>query len=100
MKEHFEDLTDVNPTIQSEYMAEVFEASRFLKKTFNPVRINYSCLGNFVPHIHFHLFPRYEKDLKDDATKNPWHCIDEFSKHTLSPDKAKELAGELGVKFS
>ena len=99
MKEHFEDLTDVDPQIQNEYMTEVFEASKFLKDTFKPVRINYSCLGNFVPHIHFHLFPRYEADLKDDATKNPWHCIDDFPKFSLSPEQAKAMAGELAAKF-
>jgi diadenosine tetraphosphate (Ap4A) HIT family hydrolase len=66
-----------------------------LKRIFNPIRINYSCLGNFVPHVHFHLFPRYEEDLKHDETKNPWHNIDEFKNHTLGEEQAKALAKEI-----
>lgn len=99
MKDHHEDLTDVEDTIQHEYMAEVLKAAKFLKKTFNATRINYSCLGNFVPHVHYHLFPRYEEDLANDATKNPWHCIEEFSKHTLSEEEARTLAGKLARSF-
>ncbi|HUY27849.1 MAG TPA: HIT family protein [Candidatus Binataceae bacterium] len=27
-----------------------------------PWKMNYECLGNAEPHVHWHLFPRYESD--------------------------------------
>ncbi|HVA81309.1 MAG TPA: HIT family protein [Candidatus Binataceae bacterium] len=33
-----------------------------------PWKMNYACLGNAEPHVHWHLFPRYESDeLRRDA---------------------------------
>jgi diadenosine tetraphosphate (Ap4A) HIT family hydrolase len=27
-----------------------------------PWKMNYECLGNLIPHVHWHLLPRYESD--------------------------------------
>jgi diadenosine tetraphosphate (Ap4A) HIT family hydrolase len=27
-----------------------------------PWKMNYECLGNSIPHVHWHLLPRYESD--------------------------------------
>jgi diadenosine tetraphosphate (Ap4A) HIT family hydrolase len=27
-----------------------------------PLKMNYDCLGNVEPHVHWHVFPRYESD--------------------------------------
>lgn len=99
LKDHVEDLTDLEEDVQLEYMQEVMEAAKLLKKIFKPVRMNYSCLGNFVPHVHFHLFPRYEEDLRLDETKNPWHCIDEFKNHTINEFEARSLAKLIASSF-
>lgn len=99
MKDHIEDLTDLATDRQLAYMQEVLKAGKFLKENFKAVRINYSCLGNFVPHVHYHLFPRYDEDLANDATKNPWHCIEFFEKAKLSEQEAKSLALELSQKW-
>ena len=28
----------------------------------HPLKLNYECLGNLEPHIHWHVFPRYESE--------------------------------------
>ncbi len=28
----------------------------------HPLKLNYACLGNLEPHIHWHVFPRYESE--------------------------------------
>jgi diadenosine tetraphosphate (Ap4A) HIT family hydrolase len=33
-----------------------------VEATFRPRKLNYELLGNQVPHLHWHLFPRYEAD--------------------------------------
>jgi len=100
MKEHFEDLTDLDKEVQEEYMGEVLLAAKFLKEYYKPIRMNYSCLGNFVPHVHYHLFPRYQEDLANDETKNPWHCIDKFDEFKLGPQEAKVLAAKLKIALN
>lgn len=100
MKDHYEDLTDIERVAQLEYMEEVLLAGKFLKDYYKPVRMNYSCLGNFVPHVHYHLFPRYQEDLAKDETKNPWHCIDRFDEFKLQQDQASKLAEELKLAFN
>ena len=27
-----------------------------------PLKLNYECLGNLEPHVHWHVFPRFEAD--------------------------------------
>ena len=27
-----------------------------------PLKLNYECLGNLEPHVHWHVFPRYESE--------------------------------------
>ena len=36
-----------------------------IRAVFDPKRINYECLGNIQPHVHWHLIPRYEGDHPD-----------------------------------
>jgi diadenosine tetraphosphate (Ap4A) HIT family hydrolase len=36
--------------------------------------LNYELLGNQVPHLHWHLFPRYDAD--PDALKPVWLALD------------------------
>lgn len=36
--------------------------------TGGPIRINYECLGNVVPHVHWHLIPRRPTDPDPGAT--------------------------------
>jgi diadenosine tetraphosphate (Ap4A) HIT family hydrolase len=33
-----------------------------IESAFRPRKLNFESLGNQVPHLHWHLFPRYESD--------------------------------------
>lgn len=33
-----------------------------IRKTFKPDKINIASLGNVVPHLHWHIIPRYSND--------------------------------------
>jgi diadenosine tetraphosphate (Ap4A) HIT family hydrolase len=33
-----------------------------IARCFRPHKLNYELLGNQVPHLHWHLFPRYRDD--------------------------------------
>ena len=38
-----------------------------LDKTFKPDKYNYACLGNQTAHCHFHIVPRYKKEIVFDS---------------------------------
>jgi diadenosine tetraphosphate (Ap4A) HIT family hydrolase len=33
-----------------------------LERVVKPLKLNYECLGNQEPHVHWHVFPRYADD--------------------------------------
>jgi diadenosine tetraphosphate (Ap4A) HIT family hydrolase len=40
-------------------MEEVSSVAEALYDIFKPTKINYELLGNMVPHIHWHIVPRF-----------------------------------------
>ncbi|MCU1426745.1 MAG: diadenosine tetraphosphate hydrolase [Actinomycetia bacterium] len=44
------------------YLAEMSEVAHALSRAFRPRKLNYELLGNSVPHLHWHLVPRYDTD--------------------------------------
>lgn len=41
---------------------EVLALAEAIDAITHPLKMNYECLGNAEPHVHWHLFPRYESD--------------------------------------
>ncbi len=44
------------------YWGEVLQVGRAIERAFEPVKINYTILGNSLPHLHAHIVPRYADD--------------------------------------
>jgi diadenosine tetraphosphate (Ap4A) HIT family hydrolase len=77
LKDHHEELHLLDKTIQNELFAEVMAAGQAVVDAFNPKKMNYSCYGNEVRHVHWHIFPRYEDDPYPE--KPPFRAADQFS---------------------
>lgn len=45
-----------------ELFDEVVAVGRTLAEVLKPLKLNYECLGNQEPHVHWHIFPRYHDD--------------------------------------
>jgi diadenosine tetraphosphate (Ap4A) HIT family hydrolase len=84
LKEHIADLTDLANDIQSEFFKELMISAQAIRQAFSPARLNYSSLGNVVPHIHFHLFPRYQEELEEKDKLDPWADAGEFEQFKTS----------------
>lgn len=84
-KKHVRDLYELSPQIQSELFLEVMQAAKAINKAFSPWKLNYSCYGNVVEHIHWHIFPRYESD--PDLRMHPWLHSADFGIHSVSKDQ-------------
>lgn len=93
LKEHVTELHDLAPGAQVELFQDVMRAGQALVKVFRPWKMNYSCYGNTDPHVHWHLFPRYEDD--PDRRRNPWLHSAEFGKHRIDEQTARQLARQV-----
>lgn len=61
---HATDLTQLSPDEYEAFMLDLRQAAGALRKALRPDHVNLECLGNGAPHLHWHLFPRYEGDLR------------------------------------
>lgn len=61
-KEHVTELFHLDPEVRNSVMAEVSRVAEALYTAFAPAKINYELLGNMVPHMHWHLVPRFTTD--------------------------------------
>jgi diadenosine tetraphosphate (Ap4A) HIT family hydrolase len=59
---HIGEATELDPQAASNYWAEVLDVSRSIQDVFMPVKMNLLTLGNWVPHLHTHVVPRYADD--------------------------------------
>ncbi len=87
-KSHVRELHELEPKIQKELFGELMSAGKAVHEAFQPWKMNYSCYGNQVPHIHWHIFPRYDSD--PDHLNQPWLHSDQFAKHTISENERIE----------
>lgn len=47
---------------RTQFYRDMLEISSAIVKAFRPDKMNYELLGNLVPHLHWHIVPRYKTD--------------------------------------
>jgi diadenosine tetraphosphate (Ap4A) HIT family hydrolase len=67
-KEHREQMTSLAEEVQTGWFAEVAQVANAINQEFAPNRINYELLGNSLPHLHWHVIPRYSWDPEPSRT--------------------------------
>jgi diadenosine tetraphosphate (Ap4A) HIT family hydrolase len=61
--QHVAEMTDLTYGEREHLMTLVFAVEEAVRYVMHPDKMNVAALGNSVPHIHWHVIPRY----KDDA---------------------------------
>lgn len=59
---HVAEMTDLPPADRSLLMRTVCQVEAALREVMQPLKINLASLGNMVPHLHWHVIPRYADD--------------------------------------
>jgi diadenosine tetraphosphate (Ap4A) HIT family hydrolase len=93
LKDHVRELHELAPDVFLALSRELLAAGRAVAETFKPWKMNYSCYGNVDPHIHWHLFPRY--DTEPDHLGHPWLHAAEFKEHLIDAEGARDLAEKV-----
>src|SRR6266446_4938735 len=61
-RQHATELSQLESSVRHAYFDEMCLLARVLEACFKPRKLNYELLGNQVPHLHWHIFPRYQSD--------------------------------------
>ena len=62
INDHIKELTDVNHAIAHQIFDAILKLERMIRDVFSPDKLNIASLGNMVPHLHFHIIPRFKSD--------------------------------------
>ena len=86
---HIKEISDLEDNEAVEIILAIKKIEKILLKHSKADKINVASLGNMVPHLHFHIIPRYKND--------PWwpgatFCekIREFEYPQINLEKIKE----------
>ena len=60
--EHIKEMSDLTTVQQNRMMRVVFAVEAAVRDTLKPDKINLASLGNMVPHLHWHVIPRFKED--------------------------------------
>lgn len=61
-QQHVKEMTDLSEADRGHFMAVVFAVEQVLRESLHPDKINLASLGNQVPHLHWHVIPRFAGD--------------------------------------
>ena len=61
-KEHMKEMTDLASADRDALMRVVWAAEAALREVMAPDKVNLAALGNVVPHLHWHVIPRFADD--------------------------------------
>ncbi|HJT79337.1 MAG TPA: HIT family protein [Gemmataceae bacterium] len=71
---HATELSQLSPPERAAFLEEMCRVAQAIESAFRPHKLNYELLGNQVPHLHWHLFPRSHDD--PDALRPVWFALD------------------------
>jgi diadenosine tetraphosphate (Ap4A) HIT family hydrolase len=95
-KEPAPDLEDLPREFRFQYLKEMALVSEAVASVIAPHKMNVESLGNVVPHLHFHLFPRQLSEK--EPLKPVWLVMpqgDEALQYALDVEREASLIEEL-----
>ena len=73
-RRHATELNQLPATERRAFLDEMCLLARAVEECFRPHKLNYELLGNQVPHLHWHILPRYQHD--PDVLRPVWLAIE------------------------
>lgn len=73
-RRHATELFHLEPAERRAYLDEMCLLAQAVGDAFRPHKLNYELLGNQVPHLHWHVFPRTLNDA--DRLRPVWLALD------------------------
>jgi diadenosine tetraphosphate (Ap4A) HIT family hydrolase len=96
--QHVREMSDLSETDRNHFMSIVFAVETVLRELLAPDKINLASLGNFTPHLHWHVIPRFTDDphFPQAIWGERQRLPGARTAGDLLPRIARALAGRLG----
>jgi len=62
--DHVKEMSDLSPEDRLTINEAVYQVELALVGVMKPHKVNLASLGNMVPHLHWHVIPRFEDDAQ------------------------------------
>ena len=90
---HKKEMTDLAEAERARLMDLVFIVERALREMLLPDKVNLASLGNMVPHLHWHVIPRFSDDPHFPGSV--WGSKGRGGAHALPPGFVRALKQRL-----
>ena len=96
--DHVREMTDLPPVDRQYLMVVVLTVEEVLRLLLNPDKINLASFGNVVPHLHWHVIPRWLDDkhfpepIWGKVQRDSWPARTTVSQQQLQAALAEALA--------
>jgi diadenosine tetraphosphate (Ap4A) HIT family hydrolase len=88
---HATRLDELSPSELAAFTADLHRATRALTAVCAPDHLNVASLGNVMPHLHWHIVPRYKNDPRWGAPIWAADLKDELDRRLDADDRARLL---------
>lgn len=96
---HVAEMTDLSCGEREHLMSLVFAVEEAVRHVMHPDKMNVAALGNMVPHIHWHVIPRFKDDVFFPGSV--WsQRVQELSANALDARKQLSKALPAAIKAS
>lgn len=93
---HVTEMTDLSPAERAHFMAVVWDVETVLRNVMRPDKINLASFGNQVPHLHWHVIPRFTDDRH--FPESVWGETQRPGRpHSVDPERLKKALATLRV---
>lgn len=92
-RQHATELSALPDPERRQFLEEMSLTARAIELSCRPKKLNYEMLGNQVPHMHWHLIPRYPAD--PEALQAIWLPVERAAR---DPVTAQRLRGDPGSR--
>ena len=93
---HVREMTDLAAANRAHFMHVVYAVESALRARLTPTKMNLASLGNAVPHLHWHVVPRFADDTHFPQPVWGPRQRDSFPE-PLPDDFVPSLAGDLAA---
>jgi len=95
---HVAEMSDLAPADREHLMAVVLALESVLRGALRPDKVNLASLGNQVPHLHWHVIPRFVDD--SHFPRSIWDLPLRATPDGPQRDKRLAQAGMIGTELT
>ncbi|WP_159627818.1 HIT family protein [Massilia puerhi] len=95
--DHVREMSDLSRADRLLVNEAVFQVEQAVRDVMQPLKVNLASLGNVVPHLHWHIIPRYADDAHFPAPV--WAQAVRTTEHDILAAR-RALAEQLGAAIA